>query len=186
MLAVSGKHRFIADYLKEEVLAPLSENTQAFLLQTSILDRLCGSLCDAVTGKNGSQEMLETLERENLFLVPLDDSRQWFRYHRLFVDVLSEQLHHNHADEVPDLHRRAARWYLAHEQAEPAFRHALEGDDVELIIQIFERYLFAKIFGGELKVATRWLEALPEEWYSSYVTLGIDRAAFYVEIGRAS
>lgn len=183
MLAVSGKHRFIADYLKEEVLAPLSENTQAFLLQTSILDRLCGSLCDAVTGKNGSQEMLETLERENLFLVPLDDSRQWFRYHRLFVDVLSEQLHHNHADEVPDLHRRAARWYLTHEQAEPAFRHALEGDDVELIIQIFERYLFAKIFGGELKVATRWLDALPEEWYSSYVTLGIDRAAFYVAIG---
>lgn len=130
-LVVSGRHRFIADYLSEDVLAPLALSIRQFLLQTSILDRLCGSLCEAVTGTTGGQDVLEALERENLFLVPLDDGREWFRYHRLFADFLYEELKRRHADGVGDLHRRAARWYLAHDLPEPAFQHALEGNDVE-------------------------------------------------------
>jgi LuxR family maltose regulon positive regulatory protein len=91
-LVVSGRHRLIADYLTEDVLAHLPEAIRQFLIQTSILDRLCGPLCDAVTGREGGQEMLEVLERDNLFLVPLDDSREWFRYHRLFADFLHAEL----------------------------------------------------------------------------------------------
>jgi LuxR family maltose regulon positive regulatory protein len=91
-LVVSGRHRFIADYLGEDVLVHLSDETRRFLLQTSILDRLCGPLCDAVIEASGGQEMLESLERENLFLVPLDASREWFRYHRLFADFLRVEL----------------------------------------------------------------------------------------------
>ena len=131
------------------MLAHLPEEIRRFLLQTSILDRLCGPLCDAVTGTAGGQEMLEHLERENLFLVPLDDSREWFRYHRLFADFLRAELHRRHPDEVADLHRRAARWYLAHDLPEQAFRHAVAGDDLDLVVQIFDRYVNAKLQGGE-------------------------------------
>ena len=110
-LVVSGKHRFIADYLSQDVLAPLASEIRLFLLQTSILDRLCGSLCDAVTGQRNGQEMLESLERQNLFLVALDDSRIWFRYHQLFGDFLTEELKRRYPDEVEEFHRRAASWY---------------------------------------------------------------------------
>jgi LuxR family maltose regulon positive regulatory protein len=130
-LVVSGKHRFIADYLSEDVLAPLGADERQFLLQTSILDSLCGSLCDAVLERADSQGVLETLERENLFLIPLDDSRQWFRYHPLFADFLHEELKRRYPEEVGELHRRAARWYLAHEMPELAFHHAVEGSDAE-------------------------------------------------------
>ena len=157
-LVVSGKHRFIADYLSEDVLAPLAAGIRQFLLQTSILDRLCGALCEAVTGRYGGQDILENLERENLFLVPLDDRREWFRYHRLFADFLHEELKRHHPDEVAELHRRAARWYLAHDLAEPAFHHAVEGNDAELVIQILDRYVNLKLWSGEFKVLTRWLE----------------------------
>jgi len=182
-LVVSGRHRFIADYLGEDVLAPLPENLRHFLLQTSILDRLCGLLCDAVTGKEDGQAMLETLERENLFLGPLDDSREWFRYHPLFADFLHEELNRHHPDEVSDLHRRAARWYLANDLPEPAFHHALEGSDAELVVQIFERYVIAKLNSGEIRLVGRWVDALPAEWYSLYPVLGLARVGFLVYTG---
>jgi LuxR family maltose regulon positive regulatory protein len=135
-LVVSGKHRFIADYLNEDVLAPLEPHKRRFLLQTSILDRLSAPLCAAVTGSDDSQAVLEMLERDGLFLVALDDSRQWYRYHRLFADFLYEQLRRHLPGDVLDLHRRAARWYLAHDLADQAFQHALAGDDVDLVIKI--------------------------------------------------
>jgi LuxR family transcriptional regulator, maltose regulon positive regulatory protein len=182
-LVVSGKHRFIADYLSEDVLASLKTDKRQFLLQTSILDSLCGPLCDAVTGRADSQEMLEAVERENLFLVPLDDSRQWFRYHRLFADFLREELKRRHSAELDRLHNNAARWYLAHDLPEQAFHHAVEGLHAELVIQLFERYLFVKIFSGESKVAMHWLNSLPERWYSDYPLLGLDRAASLVATG---
>ena len=172
-LAVSGRHRFIADYLSEEVLAQLGEARRRFLLQTSILARLCGSLCVAVTGNGGGQEMLERLERENLFLVPLDDERKWFRYHGLFADFLREQLARRHPDEVADLHRRAARWYLGQDRPEQAFEHAVEGDDVEMVIAIFERYTQEKLIGGEFTLLRAWLEAVPETWYADYPILNL-------------
>jgi len=182
-LVVSGRHRFIADYLGEDVLAPLPDNLRRFLLQTSILERLCGPLCDAVTGKEDGQAMLQTLERENLFLVPLDDSREWFRYHQLFADFLREELNRHHPHEVTDLHRRAARWYLDHALPEPAFHHAIEGSDAELVVQIFDRYMTAKLNSGEIRVVGLWIDLLPAEWYSLYPVLGLARVGFLVYTG---
>lgn len=149
-LIISGRHRFIADYLSADVLAPLGEDVQTFLLQTSIAESLCGPLCDAITGRNDGQATLEALERENLFLVPLDDRRGWFRYHRLFADFLQMELQQRRPDEVPALQRRAARWYLEQELPDLAFRHALAGDAPDLVAQIFERYINAKLNGGAL------------------------------------
>jgi LuxR family maltose regulon positive regulatory protein len=182
-LRISGRHRFIADYLTQDVLASLPEDTRLFLLQTSILDGLCGPLCDAITEGTGSQELLETLERENLFLAPLDDSRAWFRYHRLFADVLHEELKQDHPDQVADLHRRAARWYLAHNLPELAFRHAVDGADVELVIELAEQYMTLKLACGEFKIVERWLASIPEAWYSSHPMLGIAQVAFLLFTG---
>jgi LuxR family maltose regulon positive regulatory protein len=120
--------------------------------------------------------MLEALERENLFLVPLDDSREWFRYHRLFADFLYEELKRRHPDAVGELHRRAARWYLAQDLPEPAFEHALEGNDVEIVVQIFDRYVNAKLWTGEFNVLAHWVDALPPAWYAAYPILDIARA----------
>jgi LuxR family transcriptional regulator, maltose regulon positive regulatory protein len=182
-LVVSGRHRFIADYLSEDVLAPLTTGMRQFLLQTSTLDRLCGSLCEAVTGRDGGQDMLETLERENLFLVSLDDSREWFRYHRLFADFLSEELKRRHPDEVADLHRRAARWYLAHDLPEQAMPHAVEGSDMELAVQILDGYCNAKLSSGEIQVVRRWVDSLPAEWYAASPVLGIAQAGLLAFTG---
>jgi ATP/maltotriose-dependent transcriptional regulator MalT len=106
--------------------------------------------------------MLETLERENLFLVPLDDNREWYRFHRLFADFLREELRRSHPHEVRDLHRRAADWYLAHDVAEQAFQHALAGDDTELVIRIVDHYILIKMHGGELNVLAAWVDAFQE------------------------
>ncbi|HEY5032499.1 MAG TPA: AAA family ATPase, partial [Actinomycetes bacterium] len=107
----AGDDRYVVDYLVEEVLQRQSDRAQSFLLQTSVLGRLSGPLCDAVTGQGDGKVMLETLDRGNLFLVPLDDRRQWYRYHRLFADVLQARLLDEQPDLVPDLHRRASTWY---------------------------------------------------------------------------
>jgi LuxR family maltose regulon positive regulatory protein len=183
-LVVSGRHRFIADYLSEDVLAHLPDDRRHFLLQTSILDRLCDQLCDAVTGKEGGQTMLEILERENLFLVTLDDQRRWFRYHRLFADFLRGELKRRYPDEIRQLHRRAARWYLAHDLPEPAFGHAVASEDVELVIDIANRYGVAKLMGGEITIVERWLEALPETWYTSHLELGFFQVTFLFVTGQ--
>ena len=107
----TGDDRYVVDYLAEEVLQRQSDRVQAFLLQTSILARLSGPLCDAVTGQGGGKAMLEALDRGNLFLVPLDDRRQWYRYHHLYADVLQARLLDEQPDLVPDLHQRASAWY---------------------------------------------------------------------------
>lgn len=182
-LAVSGRHRFIADYLSEEVLAHLGDGMRLFLLQTSILDRLCGPLCDAVTAGEEGQQMLELLERENLFLAPLDDSREWFRYHHLFADFLHEQLNRLHPDEVAGLHCRAARWYLAHDLPEPAFQHAVAGNDAGLVLQIGEQHFEVKLLSGEFNVLNRWFESLPEQWYWDYPLIGLIRAGVFLFTG---
>jgi LuxR family maltose regulon positive regulatory protein len=182
-LIISGRHRFIADYLRNDVLAQLPEAVRHFLLQTSILDHLCSSLCDAVTGREGSQELLESLERENLFLMPLDDSRAWFRYHHLFADVLREELNRRYPDQVAELHHRAGRWHLAHGLPEPAFQHAVAGNDPELVIQILEAYLDAKLNSGEFSLVERWLDSLPAQWQADYPLLGLARAGLLAFTG---
>ncbi|MCC2627265.1 MAG: ATP-dependent transcriptional regulator [Thermomicrobiales bacterium] len=175
-LVISGRHRFIADYLSEDVVVHLPEEIRRFLLQTSILDRLCGSLCDAVTGSSGGQEMLELLERENLFLVPLDDNREWFRYHRLFADFLRDGCQRHYPDQIRGLHRRAGRWHLAHDLPEEAFHHALAGDDLDLVVQILDQFESAKLHGGELRTLQAWLDSIPARWYAAYPLLGLTRA----------
>jgi LuxR family maltose regulon positive regulatory protein len=182
-LVISGRHRFIADYLSEDVLSHLPEEVRRFLLRTSILDRLCGSLADAVTGTSGGQETLEFLERENLFIAPLDTSREWFRYHGLFADFLRGELHRIHPEEVVELHRRAARWYLAHDLPEEAFHHAVAGDDLDLAVQVFDRYANAKLQGGEYSVVQRWLDALPAAWYGTYPAFDLARAGLLAFTG---
>jgi len=180
---ITGKHRFIADYLSENVLARLPDELRRFLLQTSILDRLCGSLCDAITGKRDGQETLKILERENLFIVPLDDSREWFRYHWLFGSFLQEELMRLYPKEVVQLHRKAARWYMAHDWPEEAFHHAIKGEDAELGNQIGEHYFDIKLLSGEFTVLEHWLELLPAQWYSDYPLIGLAQVSIYLFTG---
>jgi LuxR family maltose regulon positive regulatory protein len=176
ILAISGRHRFIVDYLRDDVLARLPDDVRQFLLQTSILERMCGSLCDAVTGRDDSQAMLERLERENLFLTPLDDSRSWFRYHRFFADFVQAELRRRLPAEIAHLHRRAATWHLEHELREPAFDHAVASDDPGLVSLVFERHVNAMLKCGEMAVVARWLDALPAAWFATHPLFGLARA----------
>ena len=125
----AGDDRYIVDYLVEEVLHRQPEQVRSFLLETSILARLTGPLCDAVTGQDGGKATLEALDRGNLFLVPLDDRRRWYRYHHLFADVLRARLLDEQPDRVPELHRRASEWYEEHGDRSEAIRHAMAGED---------------------------------------------------------
>ena len=134
----AGDDRYVVDYLVEEVLQRQPDHVQAFLLQTSILDRLSGPLCDAVTGHGGGKAMLEALDRGNLFLVPLDDRRQWYRYHHLFADVLRARLLDEQPGQVPDLHRRASVWYEQNGDQSAAIRHALAAGDFERAADLVE------------------------------------------------
>src|SRR6266702_4265513 len=127
----AGDDRYIVDYLAEEVLQRQPEHVQHFLLQTSILDRLSGPLCDAVTGQAGGKAKLAALERANLFLVPLDDRRRWYRYHQLFADVLQAHLLDEQADNVAVLHSRASGWFERNGEPAEAIRHALAAEDFE-------------------------------------------------------
>ncbi|MCG3210674.1 MAG: HTH-type transcriptional regulator MalT [Anaerolineae bacterium] len=183
-LAVSGRHRFITDYLTEDVLAPLPDRLQQFMRQTSILNRLCGPLCNAVTGQQDGQALLETLERQNLFLLPLDNSREWFRFHRLFADFLRAVLQQRSPADIPVLHQRAARWYLAQNQPNPAFGHAVAGDDAALADQIIERYVAAKLLGGEVKVVEQWLNSVPASWNENSATLRLAQAGVLLITGQ--
>ena len=181
---IDGRQRFVADYLGEEVLAQLLPQWRRFLLDTSILDRLCAPLCAAVTGDGEAKQMLERLEREDLFLVPLDDRRKWFRIHRLFAAFLQETLQRERPQDAAELHRRAARWHLAHELPEQAFQHAVAGQDAGLVMQIFEQHVQAKLIGGEYRLVQRWLEALPQEWFAAYPLLALVRACAFMFTGQ--
>jgi LuxR family maltose regulon positive regulatory protein len=182
-LLVSGRQGFIADYLAEDVLDQLPAGMQDFLLKTSILDRLCGSLCEAVTGESGGRVTLDTLERKNLFIVPLDEQRVWYRYHSLFAEFLQAELNKRLPGDVKLLHSRAAGWYFEHDQPEAAFQHALEGQDAGQVIRIGEKYIPQKLLSGEFSVVSGWLESLPEEWYTAYPMLGLGRAAYLLQTG---
>jgi len=133
-----GSHRFVLDYLIEEVLGQQSEKIQNFLLRTSILDRMCGSLCDAtlLEPSTSGQEILEQLERANLFIVPLDNERRWYRYHHLFGDLLRQRL--GQPRELPEYHLRASEWYEANDDLAQAFNHALAADDFERAARLAE------------------------------------------------
>ncbi len=154
-------HRYLLDYIIEEVLARLPDDTQEFLLRTSILERMTGSLCDAVTGGRDGQACLEALERANLLVIPLDDQRRWYRYHGLFREVLRNRLSNLHRDEVADLHRRASQWHREEGHAIEAIEYAVRSGDVEHARTVLDSSTFEYLNRGELSMVRRWLDALP-------------------------
>jgi LuxR family maltose regulon positive regulatory protein len=159
----AGDDRYVVDYLAEEVLQRQSERVQTFLLQTSILGRLSGPLCDAVTGQGGGKAMLEALDRGNLFLVPLDDRRRWYRYHHLFADVLQARLLDEQPGQVPDLHRRASAWYEQNGEQPVAISHALAAGDFGRAADLVELAIPAMRRGRQEAAVRGWLEVLPDE-----------------------
>lgn len=158
---VSGSNRFILDYLVEEVLQRQTEDVQTFLLQTSILERLTGPLCDAVvdhdTTRSNSQAMLELLERLNLFVVPLDAQRQWYRYHHLFAELLRDRLQHWQPERVTDLHQRASAWFAAHALPREALQHALAAGDCERAAELIESLARNGLYRNDIAALHRWL-----------------------------
>ena len=157
----AGDDRYVVDYLAEEVLQRQPDRVQAFLLQTSILGRLSGPLCDAVTGQGGGKAMLEALDRGNLFLVPLDDRRRWYRYHHLFADVLQARLLDEQPGQVPGLHRRASAWYQQNGEPSEAIGHALAGEDFGRAADLVELAIPAMRRTRQEATVHGWLEALP-------------------------
>jgi LuxR family maltose regulon positive regulatory protein len=160
----AGDDRYIVDYLVEEVLARQPDDVRSFLVQTSVLDRLTGPLCDAVTGRRGAgKAMLGDLDRANLFVVPLDDNRRWYRYHHLFADVLRTHLPDERPDQVAELHRRASRWYDEAGETSPAVRHALACGDVDHAAELVERAIPALQRNRQEATIRGWLDDLPDE-----------------------
>lgn len=158
----TGSHRYIIEYLVEQVLAQQSETTQQFLLETSILGRLNADLCDALVERADSALVLEQLERANLFLISLDDAQEWFRYHHLFADVLRYRLIKYHGARVPELHRRASEWHEHHGLTGEAIQHALEARDFERAARLIAQYAEAMDNRGEHMTVKNWLDALPD------------------------
>ena len=179
----AGDDRYVVDYLAEEVLQRQPDRVQAFLLQTSILGRLSGPLCDAVTGQGGGKATLAALERGNLFLVPLDDRRRWYRYHHLFADVLQARLLDEQPGQVPDLHRRASVWYQQNGEPSVAIGHALAAEDfgraadlIELAIPVMRRTRQEAALRG-------WLKTLPDEVVRVRPVLSVAFAGALLAVG---
>ena len=159
----TGNHRFVLDYLVEEVLQRQPESARSFLLQTAILDRLSGPLCNAVTEREDSGRMLDALERSNLFVVSLDDKRLWYRYHHLFADVLQARLMEGQPEQAPELHRRASEWYKHNGLPFKAIRHAFAAEDLERAAGLVELAARAMLANRQEERFLGWLKALPDE-----------------------
>ncbi|MDJ0353935.1 LuxR C-terminal-related transcriptional regulator [Pseudarthrobacter sp. PH31-O2] len=159
----AGNDRYVLDYLVEEVLRHQPDAVRRFLLDSAVLNRLTGPLCDALTGRGDGSQMLTALERANLFLVPLDDRREWYRYHNLFADVLRARLLSEHPERIPLLHQRASRWYESHDQSEDAVRHALATFDFDRAVHLMELAVPVLRRNRQDAVLHSWLSVLPED-----------------------
>jgi LuxR family maltose regulon positive regulatory protein len=182
--AFAGDHRYIVDYLVEEVLKRQPESIRNFLLQTAILDRLNGPLCDAVTGQTGGKARLETLQRGNFFLIPLDDMRHWYRYHHLFADVLHMHLMTEQPDQVPILHRRASEWYEQNGSAPDAIHHALAAQDFDRAADLIERALPILQQSRQEPALLVWLKALPDKLFQNRPVLSVHYAGTLLQNGQ--
>jgi LuxR family transcriptional regulator, maltose regulon positive regulatory protein len=161
--AFGGSNRYVLDYLAEEVLDRQDVQVRQFLLETSVLDRLSGELCDAVTGRAGGQQMLERIERAGLFLLPLDEVRAWWRYHHLFAGLLRARLLAEQPGRAASLHRAAAAWHDQHGLADDAVRHAIAAGELERAADLIERHFDAVYLTGENATVRRWLSAVPAD-----------------------
>ena len=194
----AGSHRHVTDYLLEEVLNQLPSEMQNFLLQTSVLDQLTGPLCDAVTGRSNSAARLAQLERANLFVTALDEQRQWYRYHRLFAELLRSQLSVRQPEAPAILHQRASQWYEQAGNLDAAVQHAFAIPDVARAAYLVEEYGAALLNGNRLNTLLSWVQRIPAEGIeaSSYLCMGcgwvyaltqqIDRAERYLAAGEAA
>ncbi len=171
--AFAGSNRFVIDYLMEEVLERAPVDVREFLAETAILDRLSGPLCDAVTGRTGGATMLEALERSNLFIVPLDDRREWFRYHHLFADVLRSRLLADGSHHVASLHVLASEWYEQNDLREEAVRHALAASDFPRAARMIEETIPSVRKSRQDATMLGWLAQLPEETIARRPVLGV-------------
>jgi len=178
----SGSHRYVLDYLVAEVLQQQPDSIQTFLLQTAILDRLTGPLCDALTGQENGQATLEYLEQTNLFIVPLDETRQWYRYHHLFADLLRQRLQQTHPQQMPTLHSRASEWFEQNDLPHAAIQHALAAGDVERAADLIE--LAGPLVEQSFYVAMwlGWAGALPDVLIRTRPVLSVCYA--YALLGR--
>jgi LuxR family maltose regulon positive regulatory protein len=163
---LAGSHRFILSYLTEQVLAQQPEMIQEFLLQTSILNTLNGDLCNEVTQRSDSHELLEQLYNANLFLIPLDDERRWYRYHHLFGDLLRELQKSLMEDKTVELHRRASHWYARAGMASEAIQHTLAAKDYATAVDLLESHAMEMIMNGYAKTVNAWVDAIPDKMAS--------------------
>ena len=182
--AFSGSHRYVLDYLAGEVLDHLDGQMRDFLLETSVLERLSGELCDTVTGRTGSQALLERVERAGLFLVPLDEARGWWRYHHLFAGLLRARLQAGRPARVAALHRAAAAWHQEHDLADDAVRHALAAGDAVWAARLIEQHFDAAMQQGQRATIHRWLAALPADLVHARPRLVLAQAWMVVVSGR--
>jgi LuxR family maltose regulon positive regulatory protein len=188
----TGSHRFVLNYLVEEVLQQQPASVQAFLLRTSILDRMCGPLCDAVLGAQAGdgQAALEHLEHANLFIIPLDNARRWYRYHHLFGDLLRQRLYQNTAatgnakGSVDELLIRASEWYEANGQEIEAFRCAAAAHDVQRAARLVEGKEMPLQFRGAAAPVLKWLETLPKTALDANPFLWVTYASTLSMIGK--
>ena len=181
--AFAGDDRHLFDYLGAEVLRGQPEAVRVFMLRTSVLDRLSGPLCDAVTGLPNSASTLKRIERANLFLVPLDAKREWYRYHHLFRDLLLHELRHSEPELVAELHRRASAWHLEAESTPDAIHHALAGKDFAAAGELIAEHWNASFNQGRLATVSAWLDALPERQVVGDARLAIARAWLALDSG---
>ena len=183
--AFTGSHRYVLDYLAEEVLERQDEQLRTFLLETSVLERLSGPLCDAVTGRTGCQGLLERVERAGLFLVPLDDVRGWWRYHHLFADLLRGRLQAGQPARAAELHRNATAWYADHGLADEAIRHAVAAGEMTWAARLIEQH-FDTVYSlrGEAATIHGWLAAIPADLIESRPRLLLAQAQLAAASGR--
>lgn len=167
----TGSHRFVQDYLLEEVLRQQSENVQSFLLCTSVLDRFCAPLCDAILQGSESQKTLDYLEHANLFIVPLDNERRWYRYHHLFADFLRQRLRQNHQPEI--FHALASEWYENEGLEIDAFHQAVAATDIPRAMRLIAGNGTPLYFRGEMEPVVRWLQAQPHKVLNAYPSLWV-------------
>lgn len=163
--AFTGSHHYVMDYLVEEVLGLQSKKVGDFLMQTSILDQMCGSLCESVVDADpqepvNGQAMLEALERMNLFVIPLDDERRWYRYHHLFAEMLKKRLEQHFPDSLPRMHQRASQWFEQNGLVPEAVRHSLTGGDQDRVIQLIEQNGAILLISGEYHALSNWIKAV--------------------------
>jgi LuxR family maltose regulon positive regulatory protein len=180
----AGDNRHIVDYLMAEVLDGQPPYLRSFLLRTSILGRLSGPLCDAMLQTSDSASVLEKIERENLFVVPLDMSRQWYRYHHLFGELLRTELRRTEPDLVADLHRRAAAWFEAEGLIDEAVRHLVAGGDIARSADLIAADWVDEFNGGGLSTVSGTLDLIPEETVLQDPRLGVARAWVALSVGQ--